>query len=67
MTLALPYPLERFWHRLQLFWPRTIARAINVIHDAPLLSERQKRDILYNNAARFLRLSKEDIARHQSF
>jgi hypothetical protein len=26
----------------------------------------QKRDILYNNAARFLRLSKEEMARHRS-
>jgi predicted TIM-barrel fold metal-dependent hydrolase len=51
----------------QMVWPGAIERAIAVIHDAPFLSERQKRDILYNNAARFLRLSKEDIARHQSF
>ena len=29
---------------------------------APFLDEAQKRDILYNNAARFLRLSAEQIA-----
>ena len=28
------------------------------------LSDEQKRDILYNNAARFLRLSEEQIAEH---
>jgi uncharacterized protein len=35
-----------------------------VIEEASFLSVEQKRDILYNNAARFLRLSKEEIARH---
>lgn len=48
----------------QMVWPGTIERAIAVIKDAPFLNEEQKRDILYNNAARFLRLSEEDIARH---
>jgi predicted TIM-barrel fold metal-dependent hydrolase len=28
------------------------------------LTEEQKRDIFYNNAARFLRLSDADIAKH---
>jgi hypothetical protein len=50
----------------QMVWPGTIERAIAVIDEAPFLSGQQKRDILYNNAARFLRLSKEDIARHRS-
>jgi hypothetical protein len=48
----------------QMVWPGTIERAIAVIEDAPFLNEEQKRDILYNNAARFLRLSEEDIAKH---
>jgi uncharacterized protein len=48
----------------QMIWPEAIARAITVIEDAPFLSEQQKRDILYNNAARFLRLSDAEIARH---
>jgi predicted TIM-barrel fold metal-dependent hydrolase len=48
----------------QMVWPETIERAIQVIRDAPFLSPDQKRDILYNNAARFLRLSDDDIARH---
>jgi hypothetical protein len=37
---------------------------IDAIMDADFLSEEQRRNILYNNAARFLRLSKEEIARH---
>ena len=48
----------------QMVWPETIGRGIEVIRDAPFLSEAQKRDILYNNAARFLRLSEDEIARH---
>ncbi len=48
----------------QMIWPDTIPIAIETIEQAPFLSEEQKRDILYNNAARFLRLSKEEIARH---
>jgi hypothetical protein len=43
-----------------------IERSIAVIEEAPFLSEAQKRDILYNNAARFLRLSEEEIARHHA-
>ncbi len=37
---------------------------IDALLDADFLSEEQKRNILYNNAARFLRLSEEEIARH---
>ena len=48
----------------QMVWPGVIERSVAVIEEAPFLSEAQKRDILYNNAARFLRLSEEDIARH---
>lgn len=48
----------------QMVWPDVIERAIEVIEAAPFLSEPQKRDILYNNAARFLRFSEADIARH---
>jgi predicted TIM-barrel fold metal-dependent hydrolase len=50
----------------QLRWPGLIERSIAVIEEAPFLSEEQKRDILYNNAARFLRLSEEEIARHHA-
>lgn len=48
----------------QVIWPGAIERAVAVIEEAPFLSEEQKRDILYNNAARFLRLSEKEIARH---
>jgi len=48
----------------QMMWPETIALAIAAIESADFLSEEQKRDIFYNNAARFLRLSEEEIARH---
>lgn len=48
----------------QIVWPTTIELGIRVIEEAPFLDEKQKRDILYNNAARFLRLSDKDIARH---
>ena len=48
----------------QMVWPETIERAITVINEAPFLSEEQRRDILYNNAARFMRLSDEAIAAH---
>jgi predicted TIM-barrel fold metal-dependent hydrolase len=47
-----------------MVWPHTIEVAIKTVEDAPFLSPQQKRDIFYNNAARFLRLSKEEIARH---
>jgi hypothetical protein len=49
----------------QMVWPGAIERSIEVINAAPFLSAAQKRDILYNNAARFLRLSTEEMARHR--
>lgn len=48
----------------QMVWPGVIERAIDSITAATFLSEAQKRDILYNNAARFFRFSEADIARH---
>lgn len=48
----------------QMVWPGVIEIAIETIQSAPFLSASQKRDILYNNAARFLRLSDEEIDRH---
>jgi predicted TIM-barrel fold metal-dependent hydrolase len=50
----------------QMVWPGAIERSVAVIEEAPFLSAEQKRDILYNNAARFLRLSPEEIARHHA-
>jgi predicted TIM-barrel fold metal-dependent hydrolase len=40
----------------QMVWPETIGMAIEGIESATFLSKEQKRDIFYNNAARFLRL-----------
>jgi predicted TIM-barrel fold metal-dependent hydrolase len=47
-----------------MVWPGVIEPSIRAIEEAPFLSEEQKRDILYNNAARFFRLSPADVARH---
>ncbi len=44
--------------------PHLIGAAIEAIESAPFLSEEQKRDIFYNNAATFLRLSEDQIAAH---
>ena len=40
----------------QLVWPKLMAYSISLIQNADYLTPQQKRDILYNNAARFLRL-----------
>lgn len=45
----------------QMQWPDAIAIGIERIQNAPFLSEQQKRDILFNNAARFLRLDAEAL------
>ncbi len=44
----------------QMVWPKLMATSIGVIEGATYLTTEQKRDILYNNAARFLRLDKAD-------
>lgn len=49
----------------QMVWPDAMEIAIESIESADFLSESQKRDILYNIAVRFLRLSEEDIVRYQ--
>jgi hypothetical protein len=48
----------------QMNWPASIEYGIEAIESATFLSPQQKRDILYNNAARFLRLTPEQIAKH---
>jgi hypothetical protein len=47
----------------QMVWPGVIERAIAGIEEGPFPSASQKRDILYNNAARFLRLDGQTMAR----
>lgn len=49
----------------QMIWPQAIAAAVEGIDSAPFLSPEQKRDIFYNNAARFLRLSPAEMADHR--
>lgn len=39
-----------------MVWPELIQMSIDIINEAEFLTDEQKRDILYNNAARFLRL-----------
>ena len=52
------------WGSDQMIWPETIRIAIETIEGADFLTAAQKRDIFYNNAARFLRLTKEQTAQH---
>lgn len=49
----------------QMIWPGVIEPAIRTIEHAPFLTDAQKRDIFYNNAARFLRLSDAEKAAHR--
>jgi predicted TIM-barrel fold metal-dependent hydrolase len=46
----------------QMIWPDAIAAAADSINAAPFLSAHQKQLIFYDNAARFLRLTREEIA-----
>jgi predicted TIM-barrel fold metal-dependent hydrolase len=46
----------------QMNWPAAIEVAIQSIETAPFLTTEQKREILFDNAARFLRLSPERVA-----
>jgi len=48
----------------QMMWPEAISIAVKTVKEVPFLTEEEKRDILYNNAARFLELSEEVTAAH---
>ena len=48
----------------QMLWPDAIEAAIEGIESADFLTPEQKRDILYDNAARFLRLTPAQVAGH---
>ena len=41
----------------EMVWPGAIGLSVDFINNAEFLTDKQKRDILYNNAAKFLRLS----------
>ena len=45
----------------QMIWPKLMETSIGVIDRASYLTPQQRRDILYNNAARFLRLDKANV------
>ena len=49
----------------QMVWPQTIDIGIETLNSADFLSLEQKEDIFYDNAARFLGLSDEEIAKHK--
>lgn len=49
----------------QMVWPGIIEAAVGTVEEAPFLSAAQKRDIFYNNAARFLRLTEAEQAAHR--
>lgn len=46
----------------QMIWPEAIDVAVGRVTAAPFLTVEQKQDIFYTNAARFLRLTPEEIA-----
>ncbi len=48
----------------QMVWPHGIELSLSQLDSFNFLTEDERRDILYNNAARFLRLSDEQIAAH---
>lgn len=49
----------------QMVWPAAIEVGIKAIEEAPFLTEAEKRDIFYNNAARFLRLDPTVTQKYQ--
>lgn len=53
------------WGSDQMVWPGAIGVAIASVERASFLTDEQKRDIFYNNAARFLRLTETDMRRHR--
>ena len=51
----------------EMQWPQSIKISVGNIRAANFLTEKQKEDIFYNNAARLLRLSDEEIKKHKGF
>ena len=49
-----------------MVWPDTIDDAVESINSAHFLTIKQKEDIFYNNAAKFLGLTEEEIAKHKA-
>ena len=51
----------------QMVWPDTIDDAVESVNSAHFLTLQQKEDIFYNNAATFLGLSAEEVAKHKAY
>lgn len=49
----------------QMVWPQVISVGIESVNNADFLTLSQKEDIFYDNAAKFLGLSEEEIAKHK--
>jgi predicted TIM-barrel fold metal-dependent hydrolase len=50
----------------QMVWPQVISVGIESVNNADFLTLDQKEDIFYDNAAKFLGLSKEEIEKHKA-
>lgn len=50
----------------QMVWPDTIDDAVESVNSADFLTVKQKEDIFYNNAAKFLGLTEAEIAKHKA-
>lgn len=50
----------------QIAWPDTIDDAVQSVNSAHFLTIKQKEDIFYNNAAKFLGLTEAEIAKHKT-
>jgi predicted TIM-barrel fold metal-dependent hydrolase len=48
----------------QMLWPEAIALAVDRVNRLDFLTVEEKQDIFYDNAAKFLGLTAEEIARH---
>ena len=49
----------------QMQWPQSIKISIENIVTADFLTDQQKKDVFYNNAAKFLQLSEEEMKKHK--
>jgi uncharacterized protein len=45
----------------QMIWPENIGMAVEAVQSIPGITESQKRDIFYNNAVRFFRLTERNL------
>ena len=50
----------------QMVWPEVITIGVESVNNADFLTLEQKEDIFFDNAAKFLRLSKEEISKYKS-